>query len=210
MTKNESKNFHRGADIQAIDVDSLLSAISTNTLPDPITYQYYKGLSENTIVLNQGIDNAIVEYGILPLMRMDQDSKVKEINIILDSLGGEIYSGFAFIAALERCTTPITIHLIGVAASMAGYIAMAKSPYIRVVCDKWTVGLIHAGSSIFEGNTNSVRDLFHFHEEYEKKIKEYVLTHTKIDEKMYDDIERYEFWMSADKMKELGIVDEII
>lgn len=198
------------SEITVTTLQDLLSKMDGGALPDPELYQYYKCLSENTLLINQEIDECLVEYAIIPLMRMDADENIDHINIILDSPGGEIYSGFALISAIEKCKTPITMRIVGMAASMAGYIAMAKSPTLKVVCDKWSVGLIHAGSSMFEGNSNSVKDMFKFYERYEEKIKEYVLSHTKIDEKMYSDIERYEYWMDSDDLLRLGIVDEII
>ena len=37
-----------------------------------------------------------------------------------------------------------------------------------------------------------------------------MLSHTKIDDDLYDKIERQEYWIDADEMLELGIVDKII
>lgn len=197
-------------EIATISLQDLLAKMGGSALPDPELYQYYKCLSENTLLINQDIDECLIEYAIIPLMRMDADENIDHINIILDSPGGEIYSGFALISAIENCKTPITMRIVGMAASMAGYIAMAKSPTLKVVCDKWSVGLIHAGSTMLEGNSNSVKDMFKFNERYEEKIKEYVLSHTKIDEKMYSDIERYEFWMDSNDLLRYGVVDEIV
>ena len=61
-----------------------------------------------------------------------------------------------------------------------------------------------------EGSAHAVKDTFDFSQHYEEKIKNYILTHTKIDENLYEKIERKEYWMDADEMKRLGIVDEII
>jgi ATP-dependent protease ClpP protease subunit len=61
-----------------------------------------------------------------------------------------------------------------------------------------------------QGSTHAVRDTFKFSEKYEDKIKEYILSHTNIDETMYNEIERQEFWMDANDMLKYGIVNEII
>ena len=61
-----------------------------------------------------------------------------------------------------------------------------------------------------EGSVHAVKDAFDFSQHYEDKIKDYILSHTKIDEDLYAKIERKEYWMDADEMKRLGIVDEII
>ena len=44
----------------------------------------------------------------------------------------------------------------------------------------------------------------------EKILEKFVISHTKITEKKYEEIKRREYWMMADEMLKLGIVDEII
>lgn len=195
------------AEIINLDLNELLKS---GNLPDPTMYQYYKCLVDNTIVINDEINDCLLEYATIPLMNMDKDPTVEEINIILNTPGGDIYDGFAFVSVLEKVTKPTTLRIVGMAASMGGLIAMAKNPNLKVVCDKFAVGLIHSGSQYMSGSTHAVRDTFKFSERYEQKIKEYILSHTKIDENMYNEIERQEFWMDADDMLKYGIVDEII
>lgn len=190
-----------------LDLNSLLQ---NGALPDPVTYQYYKALNNNTIIINDEINDCLLEFATIPLMNMDNDPNVSNINIVLNTPGGDIYDGFSFVSVLERVTKPTTLRIVGMAASMGGLIAMAKNPNLKVVCDKFAVGLIHSGSQYMSGSTHAVRDTFKFSERYEKKIKDYILSHTKIDEDMYKDIERQEFWMDADDMLKYGIVDEII
>ncbi len=189
------------------DLNDLLNK---GELPTPAEYQYYKNLQNNTIIINEEISDNLIELAILPIQNMDEDPNVKEINIYLNTLGGDIYSGFAFVSVLERLKTKTTIHIVGMAASMGALIAMAKSPKLKVVCDKWSVGLIHSGSQYMEGTTHAVRDTFKFSERYEAKIKEYILSHTNITEEIYKEIERQEFWMDAEDMLKYGIVDEIL
>ena len=197
------------------DVDGMISVdlsevLKGNTLPSPIDYQYYKCLENNTILINQEISECLVEYAIIPLMNMDTDENVKHIDILINTVGGDIYTGFSMVSVLEKLKTETTIRIIGMAASMGGLIAMAKNPNLKVVCDKWSVGLIHSGSQYMEGSAHAVKDTFKFSERYEEKIKAYILSHTKISEEMYREIERQEFWMDADDMLKYGIVDEII
>ena len=190
-----------------IGLDTLLE---DGNLPDPVTYQYYRGLLNNTIIINDEINDCLLEYATIPLMEMDKDPNVKSIDIILNTPGGDIYDGFSFVSVLENVSKPVTLRIIGMAASMGGLIAMAKNPNLKVICDRFAVGLIHSGSQYMEGSAHAVKDTFDFSQHYEEKIKNYILTHTKIDDDLYDKIERKEYWMDADEMKRLGIVDEII
>ena len=61
-----------------------------------------------------------------------------------------------------------------------------------------------------EGSAHAVKDTFDFSQHYEENIKDYILSHTNIDERLYEKIERKEYWMDANEMLRLGIVDEII
>lgn len=197
--------------MEPISLEELLEMLGTDScLPDPRMYQYYKGLTNNTIIINDEINDNLLETAILPLLQMDQDPNVDHIDVIVNSGGGDIYNGFAFVSALERITTNTTIHIVGMAASMGGLIAMAKGEHLKTVCDPFSVGLIHSGSRYVGGSTHAVRDTFKFAERYEEKIKNYILSHTKIDEDMYAEIERQEFWMDADDMLKYNVVQEII
>lgn len=190
------------------DIDE---SITNGNFPSPITYQYYKKLKNNIIVFNDEVTEDIIETAVLPLMDMDKNPNIKEINIIMNTIGGSVYHGFTIVNILEHLTTPTTLRIMGMAASMGALIAMAKNPkYLKVVCDEFTVGLIHSGSTYMEGTVHAVKDTFKFSERYEEKIKQYILSHTKITPEMYEQIERQEFWMDANDMLKYGIVDEII
>ncbi len=196
-----------------VDLDELINECLCDlggSLPDPVMYQYYKNLFNHTIIFNEKVTEDIIEKVVLPLIEFDEDPEVNHINIILNTVGGSLYDGFSVVSVLENLKTPTTLRLIGMASSMGSLIAMAKNPNLKVVCDKFTVGLIHSGSQCMQGSTHAVRDTFKFSEKYEDKIKEYILSHTNIDEAMYNEIERQEFWMDANDMLKYGIVNEII
>lgn len=194
-----------------ISLHDLLKDLQTS-LPDPIMYQYYKNLSNRKIVINEQIDDALLETTILPLIEMDNDGTGKSIEIILSTVGGDIYPGFNLIDHIEKLKTPTTIHIMSMAASMGLLIAMAgkNNPNVKTVCHPFSVGLLHSGNQYMEGSAHAVRDTFDFSRHYEDKIREYILTHSNIDEKLYEKVERKEYWMDADEMLRLGIVDEII
>lgn len=191
----------------AIKLDEFLE---DGNLPDVSAYQYYKCLSENTILINQDLNDDLIEYALLPYEQMDADPKVKHIDVLINSAGGAIRPAFSFIDSLEAATTPTTLRIIGDADSMATLIMMAKGEHITKVCDKWCVGLIHAGSQSATGDTNAVNDQIKFNQRYEKMVEEYILSHTNIDKKLYNKIRRQEMWMTAQDMLDYGIIDEII
>ena len=190
----------------------LSDLVGDSSLPDPVTYQYYKNLKNRKIIINEEIGDSLLETATLPFIEMDNDGTGNPIEIIISTVGGEIYSGFNLVDQIENAKSPVTIHIMSMAASMGFLIAMAgkNNPNVKTVCHPFSVGLLHSGSQYMEGSAHAVKDTFDFSQHYEEKIKNYILTHTKIDENLYEKIERKEYWMDADEMKRLGIVDEII
>lgn len=193
------------------NLEKLNEMLTANT-PIPPLYNYYKGLSQNTIYLNEDIDDNIYDAAIIPLLNMDKDSSIDKITLYINTPGGMLYNGFALVDVIEKLSTPADIIILGMAASMGGLIAMAghNNPNITTYCYPHSVGLIHSGETFLAGNTNAVRDTHKFGERYEKKIKEYILTHSGISDEMYSDIERKEFWMTAEDMLKYEIVDAIL
>ena len=197
---------------EVLSLDELLNSIDSGVLPDIATFQYYKNLSKRTIVINDELDNSLIESAILPYMEMDNDGSGKPIEIIINTEGGLIYPGLILTDMLEKAKSPTTIHIMSMALSLGILIAMAgkNNPNVKTVCHPFSVGLLHSGSSYMEGATHAVKDTFNFSQHYEDKIKNYIISHTNIDEDLYEKIERKEYWMDADEMLRLGIVDEII
>ena len=195
-----------------LTLENLLAALQPIGLPDIVLYQYYKNLLNRKIIINEQIGDSLMETAILPFIEMDNDGTGKPIEIIISTIGGEIYSGFNLVDQIEKAKSPVTIHIMSMAASMGFLIAMAgkNNTNVKTVCHPFSVGLLHSGSQYMEGSAHAVKDTFDFSQHYEEKIKNYILTHTKIDENLYEKIERKEYWMDADEMKRLGIVDEII
>lgn len=186
--------------------------MTADCFPDLKSYQYYHGLSKRKIIINEPISDNLLELAILPFMEMDEDETLEPIEIILSTVGGEIYSGFNFIDIIERAKCPVIIRVMSIAASMGMLIAMAgkNNPNIKTVCYPFSVGLIHSGFQYMEGSSHAVKDMFDFSQQYEEKIKDYIISHTNIDEDTYEKIERKEFWVDSSEMLRLGIVDEIL
>lgn len=195
-----------------LDILDLIEAIKPQGLPDFTVYQYYKNLQNRRIIINEQISDTLLELAVIPFMEMDNDGTGEPIEIILSTVGGNIYDGFNLVDQIEKAKTPVTIHIMAMAASMGLLIAMAgkNNPNVKTVCHPFSVGLLHSGSQCMEGSAHAVKDTFNFSQQYEEKIKEFILSHTKIDEDTYEKVERKEYWMDSDEMLKLGIVDEIL
>lgn len=198
--------------MELLTIDEVVASLQPKGLPDFVLYQYWKNLLNRKIVINEEITKDLIESAVLPYIEMDNDGSGKPIEIYLDTVGGEVYPGFCLVDQIEKAKTPTTIHILSRAVSMGMLIAMSgkNNPNVKTVCHPFSIGLLHSGSQYLDGTAHAVKDTFNFTQSYEKKIKDYVISHSNIDEDLYDSVERVEYWMDADEMLKRGIVDEII
>ena len=107
-----------------------------SSLPDPITYQYYRQLKDRKIIINDQIDSSIVETVMLPLLQMDNDGTGKPIEIILNTVGGSLFDGATLCNIIDNLKTPTTITVMTYAYSMGSIILMAgfNNPNVKKRC----------------------------------------------------------------------------
>lgn len=193
-------------------LEELIQSFDPAVMPDPTLLRYYLGLQKRQIIINNEITDRLLEMATLPFMEMDSDGSLEPIEILLSSEGGDLYYGFNLIDQIDKATTPTTIHIMGMAASMGLLIAMAgkNNPNVKTVCHPFSVGLLHSGDIDLKGTLDSAEDSFNFLQKYRGKIKRYILSHSQITKNYYAKIQRNELWLDAEDMLKLGIVDEII
>lgn len=195
---------------ESIDITDILGKMSSTA--DPLMYQYFKGLKNRTIVLNQEIDSTIIETAVIPLLEWDNDGTGEKITIIANTPGGEVYNGLVFCNVIQKLKTPTQIIGLGYMYSMGSLILMAgfNNPNVERVCYEFSTSLIHDGSSFVQGTGGQVKDFFNFNTKYEAKIKNYILANTKITPEEYETMDRKEWYMTSEEMLKYGIVDRII
>lgn len=198
------------SELANLDINELIAQLSESA--DPVLFQYFKRLSNRTILINDSISDTIIETACLPLMEMDNDATGKEINIFLNTVGGQVHNGLFLCDLIAKLKTKTTIYVFAYAYSMGSLIIMAgfNNPNVTVKCYPFSTALIHSGSTYLEGTTTQVKDYFKFSEKYETKIKDFILSHTKITEDQYEKMSRYEWYMTSEEMLEYGLVNEIL
>jgi ATP-dependent Clp endopeptidase proteolytic subunit ClpP len=197
-------------EITTLNVDQLVEQMQDTS--SPVMLQYYKGLKNRTLIINEAITESIIECAVLPLLEWDNDGTGKDIKIYLSSGGGSTYNGLTLCSIIDKLKTKTEVITFSYAMSMGALILMAgyDNPNVTKKCYPFTVGLIHGGSQLFEGTLSQARDYWSFNEKYEVKIKDYVLTHSKITDSEYEKMQKTEWYMTAEDMIKHGLVDEIL
>ena len=179
---------------------------------DIINNQYENLLKNRIILINDVISELTIDKIVMPLLQMDNDGTGKKITIYINSSGGSVYDGLVLCNIIEQLKTPTDVIVLGYAYSMGSIILMSgkSNPNVVRKCYPFSTALIHGGSAYIGGTSSQVKDYFKFNEKFEKRIADFIITHTNLSEDDYAAIERYEAYMDSDEMLEKGLVDEII
>ena len=173
--------------------------------------KYYT--DKRVLIVNKDIDNSVIEsYAIRILRWNDEDKNIpsdkrQPIIILIHSCGGDLFSTLFLIDIIKQSKTPIHTVGMGLVASAAYYIYI--NGHDRLAFEN-TVFLQHDGTISIADSNSKVKDFMAFNDLMEDRIKESILTQTKIDSDFYDKTFDKEYYFFADKGKELGVVDKII
>ena len=175
-------------------------------------YWFNEGLESRTIVINDEITSNVVEQVILLLKKFEAEDVDAPVKIYLSTIGGSAWDGMVVANIIDSVKCPVEVVVLGYAMSMGSYILMAgyNNPKVTKKCYPFSFALIHAGSLSLAGDVKKIKQTQHFNDRFDKRVKEFVLTHTKITEEEYEKHEDDEWYIDSDEMLEYGLVDEII
>ncbi len=190
----------------------MVSDLENIKLPSPEMVTFWKNYKNRILSIDCPIAENVIEY-IKMIIQFNQDDKDipveerKPIKIYCYSYGGDQDIGNALIDCIELSKTPVWVFNMGMCASMMALIAMAGHKRFAMPKSQY---LIHQGSAGVQGQTNQVFEAVDNMKKIEAEIKEYVLSHTKIDKRLYTRKSKAEWYVSAEEALELGICDEIV
>lgn len=188
---------------------SIMEEMGTGIYDDLMKYY----TDRRVLIINKDIDNSVIEsYAIRILRWNDEDKNIlpekrRPITLLIHSCGGDLFSTLFLIDIIKQSKTPICTVGMGLVASAAYYIYI--NGHKRLAFEN-TVFLQHDGTISIADSNSKVKDFIAFNDLMEERIKESILTQTKIDSDFYDKTFDKEYYFFADKGKELGVVDKII
>jgi ATP-dependent Clp protease, protease subunit len=170
---------------------------------------YSKLLKENIIFLGTPIDDIIANLICAQLIHLESENPDKDINIYINSPGGDITALFAIYDTLQFVKNDIATICIGQAASAAAVLLAAGTPGKRLALPHARV-LLHQP---YGGAMGQVADLEIAAKEIlrMRDLLEQILSrHTgQPIARIHKDTDR-DFVMEADEAKAYGIIDEVI
>lgn len=174
---------------------------------------YLQDLKQRKLFLNADIDQFSVADIVKHIMQINKEDKGREphermpILLYVTSNGGEVDSGFELIDVIMNSKTPVYTINLGYQYSMGFLIGLSGHKRFATRNAKF---LMHDGSNFVYNSGAKAQDQMEFNRKIESRIKQYVLSRSKVSEEEYDSKLRVEWYLFADEAKEKGFVDYII
>jgi ATP-dependent Clp protease protease subunit len=170
---------------------------------------YSRLLTERIIFLGTPIDDTVSNLMIAQLLHLESDDPDKDINVYINSPGGEITGLFAIYDTMQYIKPDVSTICIGQAASAAAVLLAAGTKGKRFVLPHARI-LIHQPHGGASGQAVDIeiqaKEIIRMRE----LLDNILAHHTGQDvDKVSRDTDR-DFIMSALEAKEYGIVDEVI
>ncbi len=170
---------------------------------------YSRMLKENIIFLGTPINDDIANLICAQLIHLESENPDKDINIYINSPGGDITALFAILDTMSYVKPDITTICFGQAASAAAVLLAAGTKGKRLALPHARV-LLHQPYAGAQGQATDIelaaQEILRMRTLLEELIAEY--TGQPV-EKIHTDTDR-DFVMTSEQAKEYGIIDEVL
>lgn len=168
-------------------------------------------LKERIIFLGTEINSIVANSIVAQLLYLEHEDPEREIQMYIQSPGGEIYAGLAIYDAMRQIRAPISTTAIGMTASFGTVLLAAGRKGMRYALPNATVHM-HQPLSYGGGGGQASDIAIHAREIVrlkERLIDVLVEATDQPREKIERDTDR-DLYLSADQAKEYGLVDRIL
>ena len=137
----------------------------------------------------------------------DLEKCEQDIEIHLNSPGGDVFEGFAIYNAIAQSDKNIFVYIDGIAASIASVIAMAAK---KIFISKNGSIMIHNVSSYAQGKRKDIEKTLKVMEQLETQINAIYVERTGISSEEITNMMDDETWFNADEAVEKGFADQVV
>ncbi len=170
---------------------------------------YSRLLKENIIFLGTPIDDTVANLICAQLLHLESENPDRDINLYINSPGGDINAMFAIYDTMQYVRPDITTICFGQAASAAAVLLAAGTKGKRMALPRARI-LIHQPYAGAQGQVSDIEIASREIQRLKAQLEELLAFHTgQTPEKIATDTDR-DFVMTAEEAKVYGIIDTVI
>jgi ATP-dependent Clp protease protease subunit len=173
-------------------------------------YDIYSRLLEDRIIfIGTPIDDQVANAVIAQLLFLQKDNKNQDINIYINSPGGNISSGLAIYDTMQFVQCDVATYCIGQNASMAALLLAGGTKGKRHALPNSRV-MIHQPWGGAQGTAADIEIQAREILKMKQQLNKLLATHTGQSLKVIERDSDRDYYMSAEEAKEYGLVDEVV
>jgi ATP-dependent Clp protease, protease subunit len=170
---------------------------------------YSRLLKERIVFLGTPIDDAVGNLIMAQLLHLESEDPDKDINLYVNSPGGDITSLFAIYDTMQYIKPDVSTICMGQAASAAAVLVLAGTKGKRYALPHSRI-LLHQPHGGAQGQAVDIEIQAKEITRYRKLLEELIAEHTGQPlEKVAKDTDR-DYILTAEEAVEYGVVDEVI
>ena len=172
---------------------------------------YSRLLNERIVFLGTQVDDQIANLIIAQLLHLESEDPDKDINLYINSPGGDVYAGLAIYDTMQFVKPDIATTCIGIAMSMGALLLTggtagkrAALPNAKMLIHQvWTPGGGQGQAADIEIRAREVINL-------KRRLEEILATYTNQPlDKITKDTDR-DYFMSSKEAVDYGLIDRVI
>src|SRR5438105_7774158 len=170
---------------------------------------YSRVLKERIIFLGTPIEDQVANLVMAQLLHLESEDPEKDINLYINSPGGDITSLFAVYDTMQYIRCDVSTIVMGQAASAAAVLLLAGAKGKRYALPHSRV-LLHQPHGGAQGQAVDIEIQAKEFTRYRQLLDEIISEHTGQQvAKVHSDTDR-DFILTPDAAKDYGIIDEVI
>jgi ATP-dependent Clp protease protease subunit len=164
---------------------------------------------ERIVFLGMPINAQVANYIVTRLLVLDRENPDKEIQLYINSPGGEIYPGLAIYDTMQMVRAPVSTIAVGWTASLGTVLLAAGNEGRRYALPHATIHMHPAGGGA-RGYAPDVEIQYKELKRMQDLLHNILAKHTQQSpEKIAEDFDR-DFFMTPQQAVEYGLIDEVL
>ncbi len=166
-------------------------------------------MMDRIIFLGVPINDYVANIIQAQLLFLESTDKNQEINLYINSPGGQVYAGLGIYDTMQLVTPPISTICTGMAASMAAVLLCAGEKGKRSALKHSRV-MIHQPLGGVQGQASDIEITAKEIQKLKKELYDIIADHSSQSfEQVAKDSDR-DYWMTSNEAKNYGMIDEVL
>ena len=193
-----------------MDIRNLIPMVIETSGRGERAYDIYSLLlKERILFVGTPINDQVANVIVAQLLFLNREDSEKEIQMYINSPGGQIYSGLAIYDTMQQMTAPVATYAVGVTASFGTILLCAGTKGYRYALPNATIHL-HQPLGGAQGQATDIEIQAKEILRLKEKLNKIFVKHTGQPVEVIEHDTERDFYLDAEGAVKYGLIDHIL